>query len=90
MIGEIGGVAEQEAAEYIKSEFTKPLASLVVGRSAPPGKRMGHAGAIITGNAARAEEKTKALANAGSVIISSPGVIGETVKQMMDISTIGE
>ena len=90
MIGEIGGVAEQEAAEYIKSEFTKPLASLVVGRSAPPGKRMGHAGAIITGNAARAEEKTKALANAGSVIISSPGVIGETVKQMMEISVIGE
>lgn len=90
MIGEIGGVAEQEAAEYIKSEFTKPIASLIVGKSAPPGKRMGHAGAIITGNAAKAEEKTKALANAGSIIISSPGVIGETVKQMMSTSIISE
>ena len=90
MIGEIGGVAEQEAAEYIKSEFTKPIASLIVGKSAPSGKRMGHAGAIITGNAAKAEEKTKALANAGSIIISSPGVIGETVKQMMDKSSTGE
>ena len=90
MIGEIGGVAEQEAAEYIKSEFTKPIASLIVGKSAPPGKRMGHAGAIITGNAAKAEEKTKSLANAGAIIISSPGVIGETVKQMMDKSSTGE
>ena len=90
MIGEIGGVAEQEAAEYIKSEFTKPIASLIVGKSAPPGKRMGHAGAIITGNAAKAEEKTKALANAGSIIISSPGAIGETVKQMMNTATTGK
>ncbi len=90
MIGEIGGVAEQEAAEYIKSEFTKPIASLIVGKSAPSGKRMGHAGAIITGNAAKAEEKTKALANAGSIIISSPGVIGETVKQMMNTATTGK
>ena len=90
MIGEIGGVAEQEAAEYIKSEFTKPIASLIVGRSAPSGKRMGHAGAIITGNAAKAEEKTKALAGAGSVIVPSPGVIGETVKDMMEISLNSE
>ena len=64
MIGEIGGTKEQEAAEYIKSDFTKPIAALIVGQSAPPGKRMGHAGAIITGSAGKAEEKMKALSNA--------------------------
>ena len=65
MIGEIGGTREQEAAEYISSEFNKPMAAFIAGRSAPPGKRMGHAGAVITGRAARAEEKEKALAAAG-------------------------
>ncbi|MDP3063343.1 MAG: succinate--CoA ligase subunit alpha, partial [Chloroflexota bacterium] len=61
LIGEIGGAMEQEAAEYIKSEFKKPVAALVVGATAPPGKRMGHAGAIITGTSALASEKIKAL-----------------------------
>ena len=83
LIGEIGGTREQEAAEYIKSHFSKPIAALVVGRSAPPGRRMGHAGAIITGSAARAEEKMKALKSAGAVIVPSPALIGETLREIM-------
>ncbi|MCI0438653.1 MAG: succinate--CoA ligase subunit alpha [Chloroflexi bacterium] len=81
MIGEIGGSKEQEAAEYIKTEFRKPMAAFIAGKSAPPGKRMGHAGAIITGRSARAEEKEKALAAAGVAIIPAPGVIGETFRE---------
>ncbi len=81
MIGEIGGSKEQEAAEYIKSEFRKPMAAFIAGKSAPAGKRMGHAGAIITGRSARAEEKEKALAAAGVAIIPAPGVIGETFRE---------
>ena len=76
LIGEIGGVKEQEAADYIKAEFTKPVAALVVGATAPPGKRMGHAGAIITGVAARADEKVKALQAAGAHVIPTPADIG--------------
>jgi succinyl-CoA synthetase alpha subunit len=83
MIGEIGGTREQEAAEYIKSDFTKPVVALIVGQSAPPGKRMGHAGAIITGAAARADEKAKALAVAGVAIVPSPAEIGTTVQEVM-------
>ena len=83
MIGEIGGSREQEAAEFIAQELTKPVAALIVGQSAPPGKRMGHAGAIITGSAGRASEKVKALDAAGVSIIPAPGEIGVTVQQMM-------
>ena len=83
MIGEIGGTKEQEAAEYIKSDFTKPIAALIVGQSAPAGKRMGHAGAIITGSAARADEKKKALAAAGVAIIPAPGEIGVTYQELV-------
>ena len=84
MIGEIGGTREQEAADYIGSkEFTKPIAALIVGQSAPTGKRMGHAGAIITGSSARANEKIKALKNAGASIIPAPGSIGSTVQELM-------
>ena len=83
MIGEIGGSKEQEAAEYIKHNFAKPIAALIVGQSAPPGKRMGHAGAIITGSAGRASEKVKALASAGVSIIPSPGSIGKTLKEAL-------
>ncbi|MED6296442.1 MAG: succinate--CoA ligase subunit alpha [Chloroflexota bacterium] len=83
MIGEIGGTKEQEAAEYIKSDFTKPIAALIVGQSAPPGKRMGHAGAIITGSAGKAEEKMKALSNAGVSVIPGPGLIGETLRELI-------
>lgn len=83
MIGEIGGTREQEAAEYISSDFSKPIASLIVGRSAPPGRRMGHAGAIITGKAATALEKIRALEAAGAVIIPSPADIGATMKKIV-------
>ena len=83
MIGEIGGTKEQEAAEYIKSNFTKPIVSLIVGQSAPPGKRMGHAGAIITGSAGKAEEKIKALSSAGVAIVPRPGAIGTTLQLAM-------
>ena len=75
---------EQEAAEYIKGGFTKPVAALVAGATAPQGKRMGHAGAIITGSAARAEAKTEALSQAGAHIIGSPAEIGVTVKALLD------
>ena len=85
MIGEIGGTREQQAAEYIKSDFTKPVVALIVGQSAPPGRRMGHAGAIITGIAARADEKTKALAAAGVSIAPSPGDIASTVREVMAV-----
>ena len=84
LIGEIGGGKEQEAAEFIGSdEFSKPVAALIVGQSAPPGKRMGHAGAIITGSAGRASEKVAALAAAGVSVIPAPGEIGATVQEMM-------
>ena len=76
LIGEIGGTKEQEAAEFISSDFTKPVVGLIVGQSAPPGKRMGHAGAIITGSAGRASEKVKALSAAGVAVAPSPGAIG--------------
>jgi succinyl-CoA synthetase alpha subunit len=84
LIGEIGGTKEQEAAEYIKSEMKKPVASLIVGASAPPGKRMGHAGAIISGAAGRADEKVKALLAAGANPIPTPGDIGITVQEILN------
>ncbi len=83
LIGEIGGSKEQEAASYIKAHVRKPVAALVVGQTAPPGRRMGHAGAVITGAAALASEKVKALADAGCHIVPSPAEIGSTVLQML-------
>jgi succinyl-CoA synthetase alpha subunit len=88
MIGEIGGTKEQEAAECLGSVFTKPLAALIVGRGAPPGRRMGHAGAIITGPAARADEKIRALEAAGAAIVPSPADIGKTVQQAMGVGGV--
>jgi succinyl-CoA synthetase alpha subunit len=82
-IGEIGGTAEQQAAAYIKEEFTKPLCALVVGAGAPPGKRMGHAGAIITGESGRAEAKIEALRDAGAAIIPTPADIGSTAQTVL-------
>ena len=86
LIGEIGGTKEQEAAEYIKANVRKPVAALVVGRTAPPGRRMGHAGAVITGSAALASEKMKALEEANCHIVPSPGEIGATVQQMLKVT----
>ena len=83
MIGEIGGAMEQEAAAFIKTGFSKPVAALVVGASAPSGKRMGHAGAIITGESATAEFKIAALKDAGAWIIPTPADIGTTAQEML-------
>ena len=81
LIGEIGGTAEEEAAEYIKSSMSKPVFAFIAGSTAPPGRRMGHAGAIISGGKGTAEEKFKALESAGAVVVKNPALIGETVKK---------
>lgn len=83
LIGEIGGTKEQEAAEFIKSNVTKPVIALIVGQTAPPGRRMGHAGAIVTGSAGKASEKVKVLSQAGAVIVPSPAEIGATARQVL-------
>lgn len=83
MIGEIGGTAEEEAAEWIKKHATKPVFSYIAGMTAPAGKRMGHAGAIIAGGKGTAKEKIEALKDAGAIIIESPAVIGLTLKKQL-------
>ncbi len=83
LIGEIGGSMEQEAAQYIKESFSKLVVSFIAGATAPPGKRMGHAGAIITGAAATAEAKNEALRDAGAHIVPSPGLIGTVLKEAL-------
>lgn len=85
LIGEIGGTAEEEAAEYIKKHVTKPVVGYIAGVSAPAGKRMGHAGAIISGKKGTAEEKTKILQAAGITVVSSLANIGDAVKKQFKI-----
>lgn len=85
LIGEIGGTLEQQAAEFIKEKMTKPVVAFVAGATAPPGRRMGHAGAIISGSSGRAQEKIAALAAAGATMApTNPAVIGLTMKKMLD------
>ena len=84
IIGEIGGTMEQEAAEFINHKMTKPVIAFIAGSTAPPGKRMGHAGAIITGSAGKASEKIKALSQAGATIAPTPTEVGLTTKKVLE------
>ncbi|HBS27027.1 MAG TPA: succinate--CoA ligase subunit alpha, partial [Gammaproteobacteria bacterium] len=83
MVGEIGGTAEEQAAQYIQSEFTKPVVAYIAGVTAPAGKRMGHAGAIISGGAGTAESKFAALEAAGVSIVRSPTQMGERMVEVL-------
>ena len=83
MVGEIGGNAEEQAAEWIREHFSKPVVSYIAGVTAPPGKRMGHAGAIIAGGKGTADEKFAALQSAGVTTVDSPSRIGEAMKKLL-------
>lgn len=83
LIGEIGGTTEEEAAEYIRKEFDKPVIAFIAGQTAPPGRRMGHAGAIISGGEGKAENKIKALQDAGITVALDLGSLGKTASKIM-------
>ena len=87
MIGEIGGNAEETAAEYIKANVKKPVVGFIAGQTAPPGRRMGHAGAIISGGSGKAENKLAAMENAGITVCPSPAVLGEKMQQALSKSS---
>jgi succinyl-CoA synthetase alpha subunit len=84
MIGEIGGAAEEKAAEYVAQHMTKPVIGFVAGQSAPPGRRMGHAGAIIAGGQGTAASKMAVMAEAGITVVSSPAAIGDAVASVLE------
>jgi succinyl-CoA synthetase alpha subunit len=83
LIGEIGGTAEEAAADYVKQHVKKPVVGFIAGQTAPPGRRMGHAGAIISGGQGTAAEKMKALTSAGIHVVESPAAIGETMARVI-------
>lgn len=83
MIGEIGGSAEEEASEFVKGHFSKPIAGFVAGATAPPGRRMGHAGAIISGGKGTASEKQKAMTAAGIAVAPTPAELGSTIAHLL-------
>jgi succinyl-CoA synthetase alpha subunit len=83
MIGEIGGNAEETAAAYVKANVKKPMVGFIAGQTAPPGRRMGHAGAIISGGSGKAEDKLAAMADAGIIVCPSPAMLGEKMQEAM-------
>jgi succinyl-CoA synthetase alpha subunit len=83
MIGEIGGDAEERAAAYVKEHVKKPVVGFIAGQTAPPGRRMGHAGAIISGGSGAAPDKIRAMQDAGITVCSSPAQIGENIQKRL-------